>query len=910
MKTATVDGGRRRRVKTMSASHDPNSVGGGVLGALDTNTQRARSNKPSQQHHDGRNVDKKPTLVVAVEENDDIDATSVASIQPLYSPIAASERNNNKMDRPTPATIDLPSPRRFGNGDINDENNGNHLGIAASPKAAIYLDEQSDDESDGTHVSKWEEIRRRNKPDYRETHASDSDSASYEIEYEDDDGDDDNEDEDDDGESLGDQSFIANHDDDDDADDEYEFETESEAEYEVAEANVDTDADDDDDILSIDEDIDEDDLVRPACIQPLKFVDDDDDSDGNNETTQEDDHVNINDNDDHLVVDTICDDNDDVGVDVVAEILESAHIHNENDEETDRGSTNNTHDIEEDDKDDDNDDDDEPVILGVVVDSETDTESEAEIASDGPQVNSNERSDRSIQHRQTNSRPVHVSSPSDQRVNTAVPKEHFNVAVNEENDGMNGEAQPRTYHQVRKQDTTVRRGTWSFGSEIGEGSSGVVHMGMNHRTGQIIAIKTIKLEPKALKAIGLEVKMLKSFQHTNIVRYLGSERTGNRLHIFQEWVPGGSVSSLLRKFGPFSMHVVRSYLFQILNGLAYLHENRILYRDIKGGNVLISNDGIVKLADFGSSKRLAYQQADRMENHTICGTPYFMAPEVFEHQCSVKADVWSVGCVAYQMATSLPPWQTLGLKSTPMLFMHLKNTEGTPTMDVLPKNVKGDDSTVFQSMLEKTFARDPNRRPTTQGLLADPFFGLGVTTEDDSSHYTLGLFSPGGESHSTLGGIDKTRNDGTNGRTGTAHPTTFVEKSQNTNRPKTSEIPASPGREIVVSVAKNIPRTPFMSPPLPKRVQLSYHTASISPLRQDSPVVNTSEWPAWAKEKYREQEQRASDDSLARSEDSASVAIRKNPFARKAKSDNNSPPLSKLGATSGSASTLNGLQFL
>jgi serine/threonine protein kinase len=172
-----------------------------------------------------------------------------------------------------------------------------------------------------------------------------------------------------------------------------------------------------------------------------------------------------------------------------------------------------------------------------------------------------------------------------------------------------------------------------------------------------MAVKVLKIPSDNKSAIvqelQREIDLMRSLNHPNIVHYLGAEvdTKNNILNIFQEWVAGGSVSSLLKKFGPFSPAVVRSYTTQILKGLEYLHSHNIIHRDIKvstrssiseacmqisdnfiffsskGGNILISNDGSVKLADFGASKRVEAFGTDpdkMMEELTVRGTPYFM----------------------------------------------------------------------------------------------------------------------------------------------------------------------------------------------------------------------------------------------------------------------------------------------
>ena len=174
-----------------------------------------------------------------------------------------------------------------------------------------------------------------------------------------------------------------------------------------------------------------------------------------------------------------------------------------------------------------------------------------------------------------------TSIPTEDKENQALP------TINNNNNNDNPQSMSIKKPLGLKRDRSVRRGKWSLGTKIGTGSFGVVHMGMNHRTGQLMAAKIMELSSSLVKDIRSEVTLLKSLTHENIVRYLGAERQGRKLHIFQEWVPGGSLKTLLHKFGSFSLCVIRSYLFQILTGLAYLHENNIQHRDIKGGNVLV-----------------------------------------------------------------------------------------------------------------------------------------------------------------------------------------------------------------------------------------------------------------------------------------------------------------------------------
>ena len=278
----------------------------------------------------------------------------------------------------------------------------------------------------------------------------------------------------------------------------------------------------------------------------------------------------------------------------------------------------------------------------------------------------------------------------------------------------------------------VKPNKWSLGSQIGAGTFGVVHVGMNDLTGNLMAVKILRniipdgksaKNSSLIREVQSEIDLMRSFSHPNIVRYFGAERKGRTLYIFQEWVPGGSLSSLLRKFGSFTTSVVRRYLYQILQGLHYLHSNHVLHRDIKGGNILVDDRGSIKLADFGASKQLFPSSSMTesinsvmMQSMTMKGTPYFMAPEVFEQKYNKKADIWSVGGVILQMVTCDPPWKSLGFQSPMSLFYHLKSTDGPPP-------IKADiGSQSLRRIVESCFEREPERRPGAGALLKEGFF--------------------------------------------------------------------------------------------------------------------------------------------------------------------------------------------
>ncbi|GKY98318.1 hypothetical protein MPSEU_000789400 [Mayamaea pseudoterrestris] len=355
---------------------------------------------------------------------------------------------------------------------------------------------------------------------------------------------------------------------------------------------------------------------------------------------------------------------------------------------------------------------------------------------------------------------------------------------------------------------------WSLGTKIGSGAFGVVHIGMNTQTGSLLAIKIVALDDKVVKDVRSEINMLRSFKHVNIVQYLGAENVDGQLHIFQEWVAGGSITGMLVKFGAFPLAVVRNYLSQALEGLSYLHDHKIMHRDIKGANILVSDGGVVKLADFGASKELLN---DMMLSHTMRGTPYFMAPEVFEEKYNFKADIWSIGCVGFQMFTANPPWKHFGTTNPVALFNKVKRHGGPPPLTTPASSLDIDIEVArFRALLERTFQFEPMERPSARDMLDDPFFLHSDNYLDDEHSTSYSLFSP----------------------------CSIGSRGQRSPKGMNIESPAFPRQSVGRIKSGCPPRSPFLSPPLPKRQSLSVGSAMCSP------KPDVAEWPTWAREHH------------------------------------------------------------
>ena len=238
------------------------------------------------------------------------------------------------------------------------------------------------------------------------------------------------------------------------------------------------------------------------------------------------------------------------------------------------------------------------------------------------------------------------------------------------------------------------------GELVGSGRIQTRVRGLDLDTGSLAAVKQIALAPgtpadspartqrrrprqlgrgrRGAREIETEVALMRRLKHPNVVGYIGTERAEDgTLHIFMEYVPGGSVHSLLRRFGSFSETVIRVYTRQILAGLEYLHRHQIMHRDIKGANVLVDNSGVIKLADFGASKRLAEMVTTEGGHRSIKGTPYWMAPEVIKQTGHGRqADIWSVGCTVLEMGHGKTPWSEHG--SQVSALFHIASSKSPP----------------------------------------------------------------------------------------------------------------------------------------------------------------------------------------------------------------------------------------
>lgn len=274
---------------------------------------------------------------------------------------------------------------------------------------------------------------------------------------------------------------------------------------------------------------------------------------------------------------------------------------------------------------------------------------------------------------------------------------------------------------------------WMKGSLIGEGSFGSVFLALHSITGELMAVKQVEI-PSATKgtefdkrknnmvdALKHEIDLLQGLHHPNIVQYLGTTADDQYLNIFLEYVPGGSIATMLKQYNTFQEPLIKNFVRQILAGLSYLHSKDIIHRDIKGANVLVDNKGGIKISDFGISKRVeastvlgtrASNGGGHIHRPSMQGSVYWMAPEVVRQTAHTKkADIWSLGCLVIEMFIGSHPFPDCSQLQA--IFAIGSNKARPPAPESASK-----DAVAF---LDMTFQLDHEQRPDADELLKSPF---------------------------------------------------------------------------------------------------------------------------------------------------------------------------------------------
>ncbi|KAB1228300.1 Mitogen-activated protein kinase kinase kinase A [Morella rubra] len=257
---------------------------------------------------------------------------------------------------------------------------------------------------------------------------------------------------------------------------------------------------------------------------------------------------------------------------------------------------------------------------------------------------------------------------------------------------------------------------WTRGQTIGHGSSATVSLATSHQSGELFAVKSAELSRSEF--LKREQKILSSLSSHYIVSYKGyavtSENNVPMYNLFMEYAPGGTLADTIRnRGGRLEESVIGYYARQIVRGLDYLHSNGLVHCDIKGRNILISEDDGAKIADFGCAKLVVKAEEDKAA--PIGGTPMYMAPEVARgEEQGFPCDIWALGCTMIEMATGGAPWPN-AVDPVTVLYQIAYSGELPEFPSFLSEQAN--------DFLDMCLRRSPKERWTASQLLKHPFLG-------------------------------------------------------------------------------------------------------------------------------------------------------------------------------------------
>lgn len=262
-------------------------------------------------------------------------------------------------------------------------------------------------------------------------------------------------------------------------------------------------------------------------------------------------------------------------------------------------------------------------------------------------------------------------------------------------------------------ESSIRK--FSKGRLLGKGGFAKVYEAVNTESKQLFAVKIMEKsaisKARARQKFMSEIKIHRSLQHVNIVKFEGFFEDKENIYILLELCTNQTLNDLMRRRKRLTELEVQCYLAQIISSLRYLHDHRVIHRDIKLGNIFLSDKMEIKMGDFGLAAKLEY---DGEKKRTICGTPNYIAPEILEGKSghSFEVDIWSFGVLMFTMLVGKPPFETNDVRTT---YRRIKmNAYNFP--DHIPISSEARD------LIEKVLVNDPSSRLTLAQIEEHEFF--------------------------------------------------------------------------------------------------------------------------------------------------------------------------------------------
>src|SRR5436189_704258 len=197
-------------------------------------------------------------------------------------------------------------------------------------------------------------------------------------------------------------------------------------------------------------------------------------------------------------------------------------------------------------------------------------------------------------------------------------------------------------------------GQYKILSSIGSGGFGTVYLAQDTWIDKKVALKVPHKQTLDFGELLREPRLLATLDHPNIVTILTAERQSNVFFIVMEFVPGETLEAIIARGGPLDLARALDFTCQVSNAVDYAHRHNVLHRDLRPSNMLVTENGLLKVADFGTSRFLEIAA----HGTTVTGSPPYMPPEQFRGKAVFASDVYSIGVSMYQMLTGVLPYDT------------------------------------------------------------------------------------------------------------------------------------------------------------------------------------------------------------------------------------------------------------
>lgn len=253
------------------------------------------------------------------------------------------------------------------------------------------------------------------------------------------------------------------------------------------------------------------------------------------------------------------------------------------------------------------------------------------------------------------------------------------------------------------------------GNFLGKGDFARCYEFKNTGTSEVFAGKVVSkrdlVKPHHKEKMVQEIRIHSTMSHKYTVSLHSYFEDESNMYIILELCRKRSLMEMHKRRRTLTLPEVRYFMRQIVLACKYMHDNKVIHRDLKLGNLFINDDMEIKVGDFGLATRLAF---DGERKKTVCGTPNYIAPEILcKKGHSYEVDIWSLGCIMYTLLVGAPPFETSSLKTT---YSKIKNNEYhlPPKMDSAAK-----------ALIQKLLSPNPESRPSASAILKDDFFTVG-----------------------------------------------------------------------------------------------------------------------------------------------------------------------------------------